>query len=206
MMAQGLFVTGTGTEIGKTVAAAALVKALEADYWKPVQSGADEDDDTAEVQRLTGCVVHAPTYVLKEPLSPHEAARREGVTIEMGRLAPPETDAPLVVEGAGGLLVPLNDSALMIDLIAALGMPSVVVASSGLGTINHTLLSLEALRARDLPIAGVVLNGPSNPANREAIETYGRIRILGELFPTDPLDRAAVAAMAGGLTVEDLTS
>lgn len=203
---KGLFVTGTGTEVGKTVAAACLVKALGADYWKPVQSGYLEMDDTEEVRRLTNCAIHEPGYRLEAPLSPHEAARLEGMSLDMDRFVLPETEGPLVVEGAGGLLVPINDEALMIDLIAALGLPTVIVSLSGLGTINHTLLSLEALRSRGLAVLGVVMNGPLNPANRKAIEAYGRVRVLGELTPADPLDAAAVSSMATTLdiSVEDL--
>ncbi len=197
MSRRGLFVTGTSTGVGKTVVAACLVRLFGADYWKPVQTGAGEHDDTDEVRRLTGgCRAFDPAYSFKAPLSPHEAARLEGAVIDMDRLVLPRTDASLIVEGAGGVLVPLNAKTLMIDLIARIGFPSVVVASSGLGTINHTLLSLEALRGRDLPIAGVVMNGPPNPANRHAIETYGRVRVLGELAPVDPLDAQAVIAMA----------
>ena len=203
---KGLFVTGTGTEVGKTVVAACLVRALAADYWKPVQSGLSEGEDTPEIGRLTGGRCHPPAYRLTEPLSPHEAARRDGVTIDLGRFALPETDRPLVVEGAGGLLVPLNGEALMIDLIARLGLPTVLVSLSGLGTINHTLLSLEALRARGLPILGVVMNGPLNPANRDAIETYGKIRVIGEVMPLDPLDAGSVETAARTLSIkaEDL--
>ncbi len=200
-MTGGLFVTGTGTDVGKTVAAACLVRALDADYWKPVQSGLADADDAAEVARLTGLPparIHPFTYALQAPLSPHEAARREGVSIDMDRFSLPATGRPLVVEGAGGLLVPLNRDALMIDLIARLGLPVVLVGPSGLGTINHTLLSLEALRRRGLPVLGVILNGPSNPANRAAIEWHGRIPVR-ELPRIDPLDADAVASQAAGL-------
>ena len=152
---RGLFVTGTGTDVGKTVVAACLVRALDADYWKPIQSGLAAADDAAEIDRLTGLPParnHPFVYALQAPLSPHEAARREGVVIDLDRFHLPRTERPLVVEGAGGLLVPLNRDCLMIDLIARLGLPVVLVGLSGLGTINHTLLSLEALRRRGLPV------------------------------------------------------
>ncbi|MFN3076543.1 MAG: dethiobiotin synthase [Alphaproteobacteria bacterium] len=206
----GVFVTGTDTDVGKTVAAAGLVWALGADYWKPVQTGTPiqkEDDtgqipgtDAAEVVRLTALPpdrVHLSSYVLKDPLSPHQAAEREGVRIRLEDIVAPETTNPVVVEGAGGVLVPLNDRHLMIDLMEKLGLPVVVVARTALGTINHTLLTLNALRGRGLFVAGVILNGPPNPANRQAIETYGQIRVLTEiplLVPFDSLSAATVGA------------
>jgi len=175
------------------------VRAWQASYWKPVQSGtADGDDDTATVVRLATPARHAPpAYMLRAPLSPHAAAALEGIAIDVDRLAAlPALPAPLVVEGAGGVLVPLTDRQLMIDLMARLALPVVLVARSGLGTINHTLLSLMALRARGLAIAGVVLNGPPNPGNRAAIQSYGAIRVIAELPPADPLDAEAVTRLA----------
>jgi len=197
----GVFVTGTDTGVGKTVAAACLVRAWHASYWKPVQSGTEDgDDDTATVVRLADLTHdrHArPVYALRASLSPHAAAALEGIAIDVDRLAAlPALPAPLVVEGAGGVLVPLTDRQLMIDLMARLALPAVLVARSGLGTINHTLLSLMALRSRGIAIAGVVLNGPPNPGNRAAIESYGAVRVIAELPPTDPLDAAAVTRLA----------
>ncbi len=190
--AGGVFVTGTDTGVGKTVASAVLVNALDGDYWKPVQSGADEDSDTETVIRLLEldrARTHPCAYLLKPPLSPHEAARRDGIDITMDNFRLPHTSRPIVVEGAGGVLVPLNDRETMVDLMTHLGLPVVVVARSGLGTINHTLLSLEALRSRGLHVIGAVLNGPANPANRKAIESRGNVRILFEMRPADHLDK-----------------
>ena len=202
-MRRGLFITGTDTGVGKTVTSAALLlryrSAAPLRYWKPVQTGIEQDDDTREVQRLTGCQA-ADGLRLRHPVSPHLAARRSGVTIETGdllRMLPAESGDAWIVEGAGGVLVPLNDRDLMIDLMQALALPVVVVARSSLGTINHTLLTLEALRARSLPIAGVVISGPRNPDNREAIERYGRIAVIGELPPLSPLDAATLGPWAG---------
>lgn len=192
------FVTGTDTDVGKTVAAAWLVLHLGASYWKPVQAGLGGETDADAVRRLTGVGperILPSAYALPDPLSPHEAARRAGVRIDLERFALPPGDDALIVEGAGGLMVPLNENALMIDLIARLQLPAILVARTTLGTINHTLLSLEALRARSLPVAGVVLNGPDVPHNRAAIETYGRVRVLGHLPPLDPLDRDALLAI-----------
>jgi malonyl-CoA O-methyltransferase len=196
---KGVFVTGTDTGIGKTVVSACLVRAWQASYWKPVQSGI-EDDDTATVIRLAALAPdrHAPpAYALRASLSPHAAAALEGIAIDLDRLAAvPALPTPLVVEGAGGVLVPLTDRQLMIDLMARLALPVVLVARSGLGTINHTLLSLMALRARGLAIAGVVMNGPPNPGNRAAIESHGAVRVIAELPPVEPLDTAGVTRLA----------
>jgi dethiobiotin synthetase/malonyl-CoA O-methyltransferase len=179
---KGVFVTGTDTGIGKTMVSAWLVRSWGADYWKPVQSGIADGADADVIGRAApDATIHASAYTLTEPLSPHEAARRDGVTIDLGDFHLPRTDRPLVVEGAGGLLVPLNDRFLMADLMSRLGLPVVLVARSGLGTINHTLLTVEALRSRAIPLAGVVLSGPLNPANRRAIEQFGAVSVVGEL-------------------------
>jgi malonyl-CoA O-methyltransferase len=197
---RGVFVTGTDTGIGKTVVAACLARAWQAGYWKPVQTGAAAgDDDTATVAALADLPAErffAPAYALQAPLSPHAAAELEGITISMDAIAPPEIPHPLVVEGAGGLYVPLNDRDFMIDLMARLALPVLLVARSTLGTINHTLLSLAALRARALPIAGVVLNGPPNAGNRAAIERFGQVRVLAELPRIDPLNKDAIERLA----------
>jgi dethiobiotin synthase len=200
VVVRGVFVTGTDTGIGKTVVSACLARAWQAGYWKPVQTGRTTgDDDTATVAALAGLPtqrVFAPAYALQAPLSPHAAAELEDIRISMDGMAPPETAHPLVVEGAGGVYVPLNDRDFMIDLMARLALPVVLVARSTLGTINHTLLSLAALRARGLLIAGVVLNGPPNAGNRAAIERFGQVRIVAELARIDPLDAAAIERLA----------
>ncbi|MCQ9156030.1 dethiobiotin synthase [Acidomonas methanolica] len=195
---RGVFVTGTDTGVGKTLASAVLARAWGAHYWKPLQSGlADEPGDTPTVAALTGCVALPPAYAFSASLSPLAAAEAEGVTIDPSRLAlPANGGAPLVVEGAGGLMVPVTAAMMMIDLAALYGMPVILVARSGLGTINHTLLSLEALRRRGLPVAGVILNGPANPGNRAAIERFGAVRVLAELPWLEQVDAAAVASLA----------
>jgi malonyl-CoA O-methyltransferase len=203
----GLFVTGTDTGVGKTVASAALMHRLRRTgpvrYWKPVQTGIEEDDDTAVVRRLGACQageLFEDGVRLARPLSPHASAQLAGVTIttdDLVRRVAGETSPPAwIVEGAGGVLVPLNDRELMIDLMARLGLPVVVVARSGLGTINHTLLTLAALAARRLTVAGVVMNGPPNPVNRAAIENYGHVIVIGELPPLDPLAADTLSACA----------
>lgn len=181
---RGVFVTGTDTGIGKTLVSAWLTHHWRAEYWKPVQTGAAEDSDSATIAALAPAArVHPPAYVFQAPLSPHAAARLENASITLDGLKLPTTEGPLVVEGAGGILVPLNDRALTVDWVEHLGLPVVVVARSGLGTINHTLLTLEALNRRHIPILGVVMNGPPNPGNRAAIEQFGDTRVLAEIPP-----------------------
>ena len=204
MKPRGVFVTGTDTDAGKTVVAAALVAALGADYWKPVQSGSDElpGGDTGVVAALTGHRPEdfpPPAYVLKAPLSPDQAAEAEGVRIDPSRILLPARDRFLVVEGAGGLLVPLDGATLMIDLAARLGLPIVLAARTGLGTLNHTLLSLEALARRGLPVAGVIFSGPENLRNTETIRRLGGVPVLGRIPRLDPLTPAALAGAAATL-------
>ncbi len=187
------FVTGTDTGIGKTVVSAMLVAGLGASYWKPVQSGLQEETDTEAVKRLTRMPndhFKPETYRLTEPLSPHASARIDGVKIEMDAFKVPDFKTQhLIVEGAGGVIVPLNEDALIIDLIAQLGFPALVTARSGLGTLNHTLLTLEALSRRDIPVLGVIMIGPGNKSNRKAIEYYGNVEVLAELGKIEPLNR-----------------
>ncbi len=195
---RGLFLTGTDTDIGKSVVAAWLVNGLGLDYWKPVQSGLEGETDTEAVRRLTGLPderFHPSAFETRTPASPHLSARLDGVQIRMDAFVLPDSPRPVLVEGAGGLLVPLNDDALMIDLIALLELPVVLVARSGLGTINHTLLSVEALRFRNLTLAGVVMNGPPHESNRHAIESYGDVPVIGQLPPIDHLSARSLAAM-----------
>jgi dethiobiotin synthetase len=181
---RGIFVTGTDTGVGKTLVSAWLAHNWGADYWKPVQTGSGEGTDAEAVARLApGVVIHPSPVMLAAPLSPHEAARRERVRIDLSALVPPATGRPLVVEGAGGVMVPINEVALMVDLMARLGLPVVVVARTALGTINHTLMTLDVLRRRQVPLLGVVMNGQKSPGNRQAIEHFGGVPVLAELQP-----------------------
>jgi dethiobiotin synthetase len=188
-------VTGTDTGVGKTVFAAALAGHLGARYWKPVQAGLDEESDSAAVARLSGgkALVLPEVYRLITPCSPHEAARIDGVRIDPAALTLPPGDGPLVVEGAGGVLVPLNDDLLSADLFAVWGLPAILVARTVLGTINHTLLSLEALRRRGVAVHGVAFIGETNPASEAAIVRFGEVRRLGRLPQLDPLTPATLA-------------
>lgn len=183
-MSPRFVVSGTDTGIGKTVFSAALTHALQAYYWKPVQSGLEEETDSEVVERL-GSVprtrILAEAYRLKIPASPHLSARLENVTIDPGLLLPPKTNEPLVIEGAGGLLVPLTDRLLFADIFARWRIPLVLCARTSLGTINHTLLSLEALRLRAIPVQGVVFIGDENRENQRIIADIGGVRSLGRL-------------------------
>jgi len=196
----GVFVTGTDTDVGKTVAAACLAAAWNASYWKPVQTGlAGDRGDSATVAalaRLPAERVLPPAYEFQAPLSPHAAAAAENAAISLSAIRMPDISGPIVVEGAGGVLVPLDDGTLMADLIRQLGLPAVLVTRTTLGTINHTLLSLEALRARGIAVAGAILNGAANAGNRDAIVRFGRVRILAELPRMQQIDADAVRALA----------
>ena len=196
----GAFVTGTDTGVGKTVVSAVLARAWDADYWKPVQTGLEEDlGDTAAVAELAGQAagrIIAPRHALARPLSPHVAAEAEGVRIALDDFALPETNRPLVVEGAGGLLVPLNETELMADLIARLGLPAVLAVRDRLGAVNHALLSLEALRARAIPVMGLVMVGGPFADNAEIIVRHGNAPVLLRLEWVDPLTPARIEAWA----------
>ena len=188
-----LFVTGTDTDAGKTVVSAWLCLHSGADYWKPIQSGHPPDKDSDAVARLSGARIHPERHLLRQALSPHQAAQLEGRRIDLDDFRLPETLRPLVIEGAGGVLVPINESATMLDLMLRLGAPVVLAARSGLGTVNHTCLSLAALRARGVPVLGVVLCGPPNAANQRDIEHFGNVKVLAEIPPLAPLTRDALS-------------
>lgn len=195
---QGYFITGTDTDVGKTVVSAWAMLHLDADYWKPTQSGSDPITDTDVMKQLTGLPearFHTETYNLTQPLSPHEAARRDGIVIDMKQFQLPETVRPLIVEGAGGLMVPLNKDNLVIDLIKQLSLPAILVCRSGLGTINHTLLSLEALKTRNIPVAGIIMNGQKSPHNRHATEEYSNTPIIAEIDYLEDITPEALLAI-----------
>ena len=187
-----LVICGTDTDVGKTVVSALVVQGLGATYWKPVQSGLEGGGDSGRLQallQLPATRLLPEAYRLQTPVSPHWAAELEGITIEPARLALPAVAGALVVETAGGLLVPLRRDWLQIDQLAAWGLPVLLVARSGLGTLNHTLLSLEALERRSIPVLGLVLNGDPHPDNPRTLAALGGVPVLAELPPLDPLDR-----------------
>lgn len=196
---RGIFVTGTDTDIGKTIVSASLVCALREKenicYWKPIQTGIEEDNDTETVRKLANCSteeIFDKGFRLEKPLSPHLSARLSNVEITIEKVLRFSRDfvseSFWIVEGAGGVLVPLNERELMCDLIKALDLPVLIVARSALGTINHTLLTIEALRNRNLKIFGVIMNGERNEENRKAIEHFGNVRVLAQMPKFEKLE------------------
>lgn len=184
-------VTGTDTDIGKTVFAAGLAGMIGARYWKPVQAGEPGDSET--VAELAGVEIVPEAYRLKLAASPHQAAAEEGVTIDADSLTPP--DGALVIEGAGGLMVPLTRDTLFIDVFARWKLPLILCARTRLGTINHTLMSLEAIRARDIPLHGVAFIGEANEESEGIIVEKGRVKRLGRLPMVAPLVRGRLAGV-----------
>jgi dethiobiotin synthetase len=196
-MRTGLVVAGTDTDVGKTVFAAALVAALDGQYWKPVQCGLADETDAEIVGRLSGLPrdrILPEVYRFNTPASPHLAAERDGIEIEADRLVPPQSDHPLVVEPAGGLMVPLTRRFLQIDLIARWKLPVVLCAPTRLGTINHTLLSIEALKRRTIPLIGIAFIGDEQADSERTIAEMGNVRLLGRLPHVDPLSPATLRA------------
>ena len=196
-MSSGFFITGTDTGVGKTVVSALLCAALDAIYWKPIQTGTREGTDRETVRKLAQLArtrTRPESYRFAPPVSPHLAAKLAGAKIELRKIAIPEI-APaerLIAEGAGGVLVPINNTQFMTDLMKHLKLPVLLVCRSSLGTINHTLLSLAALRASKLPVQGVIMVGKPNGENRKAIEHYGEAQVAGMVPILPRIDRAVL--------------
>ena len=190
-MISRIVVTGTDTGIGKTIFSAGLTDFLGASYWKPVQSGLEEETDAQLVARLAGLAadrIVPERYRLRTPASPHQSAAIDGVRINPAALDVPDTlNRPLVIEGAGGLMVPLNDDTLFIDMFERWRLPVVLCARTALGTINHSLLSVEAMRKRRIDLLGIAFIGEGNPESERAICGMGRVRRLGRLPWLSPL-------------------
>jgi dethiobiotin synthetase len=199
-MPSRFFVTGTDTGVGKTVVSALLCAALDAFYWKPIQTGTREGTDRSAVLRLAELPRSrtAPeAYRFGPPVSPHLAARRASVRIDLRRITMPQLPVRenLIAEGAGGALVPINGTQLMTSLMRHLGLPVLLVARTALGTINHTLLSLAALRAEPLEVRGVIMVGKPDRENRKAIEHYGHIEVVGVVPQLQQINRSALLAV-----------
>lgn len=183
-MTSTIIVSGTDTGIGKTVVSAMLTLALDGVYWKPVQSGLEDETDRDAVQRITGLPgdrFPEEAYRLRTPASPHVSAEIDGVEIDLAALSLPQTDRPLIVEGAGGLLVPLTRQVLYIDRFKVWDAPVVLCARTGLGTINHTLLSIEALHQREVPLLGIIFVGEAVPDSERTICDFSGAKRLGRL-------------------------
>lgn len=179
-----IFICGTDTDAGKTVVSAIFTEALQADYWKPVQSGEPDGGDRSRVEQLVSnkkSFFHKESYHTNTPMSPHASAAVDGVTIKLSEIKVPKTSAPLIIEGAGGLLVPLNDEDCIIDLMVQTDSKAVLVSKHYLGSINHTLLSIEALKLRNIPIAGIIFNGDEHPTTEEIILKKSGLKMLGRV-------------------------
>jgi len=193
-----LFITGTDTGVGKTVLSALLVAALGRKYWKPIQTGAREESDRQTVMRwaaITADQAYPETYLFDPPVSPHLAAKQQGISIDLQRIRRPASADPIIIEGAGGVLVPINENAFMLDLIGQLGAPAIVASRTALGTINHTLLTLSAIRQARLTVHGVVMIGTENAENRSAIERYGDVPVIGWIPWLDNINRDSLQAV-----------
>ncbi len=178
-MPKQFIIAGIGTEIGKTVCSAIITKALQADYWKPVQAGNLTDGDAYWVQQwVPGTQVFPSTYAVNHPLSPHTAAELDGVSIEIGAFYLPETTNNLVIELAGGIMVPLNNEQTNLDLIQHLGLPVILVSKNYLGSINHTLLTYEILKSRNISMAGIIFNGPTNTSGEAFILKHTGLPVM----------------------------
>lgn len=204
-MNKGIFITGIGTDVGKTIISAILTEALHADYWKPIQAGDLDNPDSMKVQswisNYDSCI-HPEAYRLRTPMSPHAAAAIDGINIELANIKLPNTPNFLIVEGAGGLLVPINNHENVIDIIKSLQLPVVLVSRHYLGSINHTLLSIEALQNRHIPIAGFIFNGETNPPTESIIQQRSGVPVIGRVGDLEDLSRENVRAWAVKLKPE----
>jgi dethiobiotin synthetase len=203
-MKQPIFVTGIGTGIGKTVVSAILVEKLKADYWKPIQSGDLDDSDTIKVKELvsnTTTVFHPESYRLTQPYSPHKSAALDNITISLDKIVLPETGNQLLIEGAGGLMVPLNDNALVIDLIKKLNAKVILVSKNYLGSINHTLLSVALLKQYGIPLEGIIFNGISDSYSESYILQYTGVKLLGHVPEYVALTKLAIIEAGGYISL-----
>lgn len=196
-----IFITGTDTDAGKTTVAGWLCLHSGYDYFKPIQTGSDKDSSIVKV--LSGAKTYKETYLYTTPVSPHLAASLEGEAIDIEQIKLPS--APnLIIEGAGGLLVPINKEALMIDLIVQMNVPVLLVARSAIGTINHTLLSLEALRSRSIDVLGIIVSGKLNQDNCDAMEFYGRTKVLAQIPFMTKIDKETLLGIPLGDTLNKI--
>lgn len=195
-MAERYFVTGIGTGIGKTIVSAILTEALQADYWKPIQSGDLDNSDTLKVKNLilnSKTIFHPERYRLTQPFSPHKSAKIDGIEIKLSDFKLPETDNNLIIEGAGGLMVPLNDSDLIIDLIKVLDARIILISQNYLGSINHTLLSWEMLLQYGIPVKGMIFNGKPDEETERYLLQYTGMKLLGRIPELGDLNKKSIS-------------
>lgn len=198
------FISGIGTDVGKTLVSAILTEALQADYWKPVQCGIEGGTDHEKVKNLISnshSVFHKEAYLLKEPASPHIASAKENIKISKSNIQLPNTNNKLIIEGAGGLLVPLNNNEYVIDLAKEFDAPVILVVSSYLGCINHTLLSIDYLISHNYKIQGLILNGNFETGVRNAIVNYRNIPVLAEIPLVKTADKQFVLEQATNINI-----
>ena len=189
-----LFITGIGTDVGKTITSAIVTQALEADYWKPIQAGDLDNSDSHKVKskvKSQKSVVYPNAYELKTPASPHLAAQIDGITIDIKKIIEPKTTNHLVIESAGGILVPLNDNDCIIDLIKP-DYKIIIVSRHYLGSINHTLLTFEALKSRNLKVAGIIFSGDENQATEEIILSKTKAKSIGRIHNEPYFDQNVI--------------
>lgn len=193
-----LFITGIGTDVGKTIASAIITQALEADYWKPIQAGDLDNSDSCKIKRYISnnkTTIHENSYQLNTPASPHLAAELDGIKINLKQITEPKTENHLVIEGAGGVLVPLNDDDCVIDLIQK-DYKVIVVSRHYLGSINHTLLTIEALKNRKITVAGIVFSGDENKSTEEIILKKTKVKFIGRIDNEPYFDQNVIAYYA----------
>ena len=200
-----LFITGIGTNVGKTVVSAILTEAMQADYWKPIQSGTIEGMDSNTVKSLISnskTVIHPETYLLEEPLSPHFAAKIDGITIELDKIKLPKTENDLIIEGAGGLLVPINSTHYVIDIAKQMDCEIVLVISSYLGCINHSLLSIDYLLRNQFKIKALVFNGEFEPEVKQSIVDYVKNALIIDVPQIKELSKSAVLQISSQIKAQ----
>jgi dethiobiotin synthetase len=203
-MQEKYFVTGIGTDIGKTIVSAILTEKLNADYWKPVQAGDLTNSDSIKVENLISNPIsqfHPEGYRLNHPLSPHLSAKMDEIEIDHWSLKMPETDNPLIIEGAGGLMVPLNETKLVLDLIKFLDVPVIVVSKNYLGSINHTLLTLSTLKQHNITIKGIIFSGEENKASEEYILNYTQVSCLGKIPLLTQINKDTIKEAGGYISL-----
>jgi dethiobiotin synthetase len=201
-----IFITGNGTDVGKTVVSSVITEALQADYWKPVQSGELDNSDTIKVKNLVSnskTIFHTERFKLLQPMSPHAAAEIDGVEINLDDFTIPKTENHLVIEGAGGLMVPINNEHLIADLISHLQLSVILVSRNYLGSINHTLLTIQELKRRNIPILGIVFNGDHTPQTENFIQNYSKLPVLFRLDMEQIINKETVLKYAQTLNQSD---
>lgn len=202
-----IFVTGIGTDIGKTIASAILVETLKADYWKPVQAGDLQNTDTMKVKELVSnnqSIFYPESFKLSKPMSPHAAAAYDNIEINQKDIIPPQHTKMLIIEGAGGLMVPINKNFLMIDLIQQLNAEVILVSKNYLGSINHTLLSAEALKNRNIPVKGIIFNGSHLDSTEKFINEYTRLKFLFRIDNEQIIDKQTIFKYASKLNMHSI--